>query len=150
MKWLKNIWNRVKAGVKKAWMAISALVLTVLGALGLYNKADSASPTITDRLSWVLPTEYVNGTPLPANEIGEILYVWGTQSGGPYEAGSGSVPGTSLGVDLTRPGDGVGTRCYKIAAKLREDLGGWQSDWSNEVCKTVLPRPKPPSNLRVE
>ena len=110
-------------------------------AFGFLTRAEAADAT----LSWSLPTEYTDGSPIGPGELRETVAVWKlcASSDAPasttfaYPAKTGTVSGLT-------PGEW----CFRVAAV--STLGA-QSDWSNEAVKTVLPpTPKPPTIITID
>ena len=101
--------------------------------------------------SWDAPTEYVDGSPLPLEELER------------YELGCGPVAGeraADVRTWITTPSDtrvedfGIGTHYCALRVKAitnASQVGDW-SAWSNEVSFTVAPpvmAPVAPMNLAV-
>lgn len=112
-----------------------------------------------DVLTWKAPTTRADGTPLAASEILQYRLSWSAAPGGPYTAGSATVPGTEP--TWTRSNRPAGRACY-VAATI--DTAGLVSANSNEVCTekcllgqrvnaagtcVALALPNPPAELGV-
>jgi hypothetical protein len=138
------MWTKIKNAARKAWMAVVAGVLAVLGFLGLHD-AQSQSTT-QDVLTWTHPTQYVDGTALPANLIAKTVIVWGNTPGGPWP-NTVDVPAPATTLTVQRGANPYGTRCYKAATVLTT---GAQSSYSVEGCKTVAQPSKAPTDLAVQ
>lgn len=115
-------------------------VLALAALIAGCSTGNTAPPN--DTLFWTLATQREGGAPLPLSEIKETLINWGPR-GGPYTAGSVSVPAPATTVDIPR-GPAPGTVCY-IAFTV--DTNNLTSDPTNEVCVTVNTKPKAPSGL---
>jgi len=120
----------------RQWAKIKAWVIGLMIALGLAMPLALAD-TVT--LSWTLPTQYEDGTPLPAAEIAEVGI---SKQSFPLGTAIGSEP--RVYVELVRvPGDRTGyldedqdngIHCY-VAWVVATN--GARSVDSNESCKTV-------------
>lgn len=113
-----------------------AILALVAGCLAGY--AHAADRTV----SWTNPTQYVDGTPLPASEIERTTVVWGSSASQLTQSKvvTGSVNSTVI--DLP-----VGT--HFVAAKTTAK--GVESGLSNVAQITIAqPAPNPPSGLRVD
>ena len=94
-----------------------------------------AGGSSSDDLTWVPPTQYVDGTPLPAAQITEYVIRWGNASG--VYTNEVRVAGNQTAYTLPRNPPHHETRCYV----MRTVAGGLESVDSQEVCKR---RPGPP------
>lgn len=121
------------------------LLLLALVSLVAAACTPADSQTSSDTITWTNPTQRVDGTAMPLSEIRETTIAWG-QRGGPYTTGSVTVPAPATTVDVPRPAT-PGTRCY---VAMTTDTGNRSSAFTNEVCKTLLAGPNPPSNLQVQ
>lgn len=122
------------------------LLLMLAACLPLFSACDTAkSQTTTDTLTWTHPTARVDGTAMPLSEIRETVIAWGP-SGGPYTGGSVTVAAPATTTTIPRPST-PGTRCY---VAMTTDTGNRSSAFTNEVCKTILGNPNPPTNLKVQ
>ena len=133
--------------LKRTWKKLTAAVLAALAAVAAFFGFDAVSggATVTDNLTWAMPTQYVDGTAIPPGTLTGTRIVWGTAPGGPYANEQDiALPATSA--QLTRPGDGYGTRCYRVAALI----GTANGLWSGEGCKNVQAPPREPTNFQVQ
>lgn len=146
------------------------LILAILGTLalaGLSAWAQQFTGTGTATLSWQRPTERVDGTPLPIDQIAGYVIWYGTESrfgrcpgDQPADANdtgcyptvvsvtNGGVASRELSFEL----DGPVTLYFAMAAI---DTGGRISSYSNEASKTFELEideagPEPPQLLDVE
>lgn len=95
-------------------------------------------------VTWTTPTQYEDGTVLPANEIASYKIYYGLTSNGPYTYQI-TVPGTLNTVTVTGLTKGV---WYFVATTVATN--GLESVYTGQVSKTVIStsRPNPPGNLR--
>jgi hypothetical protein len=142
-----SIKDRLKSAARKLRMWALAALAAIGGVFGYHHIAESQATPVTDTLSWMMPTQYLDGGALPIGQIAKTTIVWGAAQGGPYTAGTQDVTSPAVSVVLTRPGNGYGTRCYKAAVT---STGGAQGAWSNEACKTVQAPPGPPTGLTAQ
>lgn len=119
-------------------------VLGLLAIVGLSGCAADSQQSV-DTVSWQHPTTREGGAALPLSEIGATLINWGP-SGGPYTDGSVVVNAPATTIQVPRDAT-PGTRCY-IA--FTRDTAMRVSAPTNQVCKTVVGRPNPPSNVTVQ
>ena len=115
-----------------------ALVLSVFAVPAFAAGAQS------DDVSWTLPTQRVDGTPLPVNEIDRIEIE--VEKDG-VVLGVEAFPASITSYTYTRDLPPNYTMCYRARTVDTESL---VSDWTAQVCKTVKGKPNPPSNLRVQ
>lgn len=136
-----SIKTRIKTLARKVWTWLAAAALAVAAFFGY----DAHSQTATrDVLTWIAPTQYVDGTEIPAGAITGYRYVWGTAAGGPYP--NTQDVGNVLTATVNHPEPGYGTRCYRVAAITN----GVTGEWSGEGCKTVRAPARAPTGLAVE
>lgn len=122
------------------------LILMLAACLPLFSACDTArSQSTSDTLTWTHPTARVDGAAMPLSEIRETVIAWGP-AGGPYTAGTVTVPAPATTVNVPRPAT-PGTRCY---VAMTTDTGNRSSAFTNEVCKTILAGPRAPTNLQVQ
>jgi len=107
--------------------ALAGLVFA-LGALFCTSQLLHAQVT-ADVLTWTAPTTRADGSPLAASEILQYRIDWSAVAGGPYNAGTATVPGDELG--FTRSNRPAGRACY-VAVTI--DTAGLVSANSNEAC----------------
>lgn len=135
------MWTRIKNAARKVWLGIVAAALAVAAFFGY----DANSQTATrDVLTWVAPTQYVDGTAIPSGAITGYRYAWGTAAGGPYP--NTQDIGNVLTVAVNHPAPGYGTRCYRVAAIAN----GQPGEWSAERCKTVAAPAREPTGFTVQ
>lgn len=135
------MWTRIKTAARKVWLGIVAAALAVAAFFGY----DAHSQTATrDVLTWVAPTQYVDGTAIPSGAITGYRYAWGTAAGGPYP--NTQDIGNVLTATVTRPDPGYGMRCYRVSALA----GAINGEWSAEKCKNVAPPMRSPSEFTVQ
>lgn len=130
--------------VRKAWKKITAAVVAataaVLAFLGL--NADAQSSPVVDRLSWAAPTQFVDGSAIPAGTITGYRIAYGPTSGTfPTTVDVGPI----LQHNLTRA-ESYGNRCYRVAALV----GAINGEWSAEACKNVQAPARAPTALSVQ
>ncbi len=130
-------------------LAVMPALMALLILTGCSN-APAAGSNTQDDLSWTMPTQNTDGSALPLADIGKTTVVWGTVPGGPYTAGSQDVAAPATSVTLTRPGNGVGTRCYKVNVTTTAAKGSVPGLFSAEGCKTVFATPNAPTGLTVQ
>lgn len=87
-----------------------------------------------DTVTWERPTTRTDGSALAASEILQFRIDWSAVPGGPYSAGSATVPGTAL--SFTRSNRPSGRACY-VAVTI--DTAGLISANSNEACTEKCP-----------
>ena len=75
-----------------------------LAALGL-GVAFAAGTTAN--LSWIAPTQYVDGTALPTSDLGSYTITWAPASGQSGPSGSLTVAGTALAATVPVPCGGT-------------------------------------------
>ena len=135
---IRNALTRARKWIAGALLSLSAL----LGIIAI-PPADSAGTTAQDVLSWTMPTQNTDGSPLALAEITKSTVAWGTTPGGPYPNVQ-DVPAPATTVTLTRPNEGYGRRCYRVSVTSTV-----QGLWSAEGCKTVTAPPNAPTGLQV-
>ncbi len=124
--------------VPASLMAIGALVLLL--ALTFASLASAAPRTV----SYTLPTQYEDGTPLPVASIKHVRVEVGTCSApSVFGTAEGSAlvvpPATSAAVEVARA---FGTFCARAQT---ETVSGTLSAWSATATTTITePKPKPP------
>lgn len=109
----------------------------------------------TANLSYTRPTQYTDGTALPAGDIASynvrcasFTPTGGTTPGACPAITPTSLPGSATGgtITLTIPAAG-GRACFQVQTVV---VSGAMSDWSAEGCKVFAPAvPNPPSNVTV-
>lgn len=139
------MWKKIKTAARKAWLGVVGAALAVLGALGLYTSADAQAVPVVDTLTWTAPTQYVDGSAIPAGTITGYRIVWGATPEGVWPAANTLDVGPVLTRVLTRP-ETYGNRCYKLAALVGEVNG----EWTAAACKNVQAPARAPGNVRVE
>lgn len=103
----------------------------------------NAAGALSDDLSWTLPTQRVDGTPLPIEEIAYTeIELW--RNGVVVDTLQFAVP--TVAYTYVRELPPNYEMCY--AARVA-DTEGQLSDWTDLVCKTVRARPNPPGLDRV-
>jgi hypothetical protein len=117
--------------------------LLMLVLLMAFPATAFAQQSLTDTLTWILPTAREDGTPFASTEVASVKIRWSTSPGG-AQAGEVVVNGPATSTSLTRTGPGL--RCYTA---LVVDTGGLESDPSAEVCKRVNAKPRPITGLTV-
>lgn len=138
---IKSTWQRVKGAIVKFLLAAAAVIAGWFG----HDMAGAQSMT-QDRVSWIHPTQYVDGGALPADSIASTLIVWGTTPGGPWPNTEEVAYPTAERV-FQRGESFYGNRCYKLATKLKT---GAVSMYTPEMCKDVAKPSKEPTDLKVE
>lgn len=120
---------------------IAALALALVAALPAQAAGTSAT------VSWVLPTTYVDGSPLAASDIKEILIQW-RRPGVPAVAGSirAPAPGTSIVVN------GLVCGNFTFTAQTVMVLGATTSDETapSPYATGVSCKPNPPSGVTAQ
>lgn len=139
----------------KVAIVASGLAL-ILYACGIFPPA--RAQVTNDVLTWEAPTTRVDGSPLAPSEILQYRIDWSAVAGGPYSAGTATVPGTAL--TFTRSNRTPGRACY-VAVTI--DTAGLISANSSEACTekcalgqrvnaagacVALAPPERPANLR--
>lgn len=130
----------------------------IFGALFLTGCGSDARAQVTnDVLSWQRPTQYADGTALPATEILQYRVLSSKVAGGPYTAVESNIAPTLL--TWTRASRPAGRQCYVMRTVA---TSGEVSANSNEACTTkcatgtvvnaagdcvAAPKPNPPSNV---
>ena len=138
------MWQKIKRAVKRATAAVVAAVLAALGALGLWRQADSQTAPVVDNLSWTMPTQYVDGSAIPAGTLTGTRIAWDTSPNGSFSnTVDVALPATSRQFTRAEP---YGRRCYKAAALVGANTG----EWTEAVCKTVQAPARAPGNLSVQ
>lgn len=138
-----SIWTKAKSAARRAWKAVTAAALALLGALGIYH---AQAQVVTDTVSWTLPTQRTDGSALPASEIAKTTIAWGTSVAGPFpNTQDVASPGTSH--VFTRSSPGTGTRCYVAYVT---DTDGKVGGQAGPVCKSVKAAPGSVSGLTVQ
>jgi hypothetical protein len=97
------------------------------------------------KLTWVNPTQYTDGTTIPAGSLSGNRVEWGTCSGTAFGivAGSQTLP---VSTTYTVTGLTAGTWCFRAYASA----GGVESGPSVVASKVIAPpQPQPPSGLTV-
>ena len=119
-------------------LALCAVVLAVF-SVPVY-----AAGAQSDDVSWELPTQRVDGSPLPVSEIDRVEIE-------AYKDGvlvaSDAFPPAVTSFTLVRDTPANYEMCYRARTV---DTDGQLSDWTAQACKTVKGRPNPPNNLRVK
>lgn len=123
---------------------IAVAILGLLTIVGLSGCAVESQQSV-DTVSWQHPTTREGGAALTLAEIDATIINWGP-SGGPYTTGSVVVPAPATSIQIPRDAT-PGTRCY-IA--FTRDTAQRISAATSQVCKTVVGRPNPPSNVTVQ
>lgn len=101
---------------------------------------------LEDTITFEWPTSRVDGTPLQPSELDRVeIEVRDGPAGSPIAFLSVPYPGTSIVNPRSAPYTGV--LCY---AATVFDIDGLQSDYSNEVCKTVNAKPNKPTIVEVK
>jgi len=105
----------------------------------------SLSPVLADDLTWTwnAPTERTDGTPLQSGEIAGYNV---TLNGALQTNPDGSAKLLSSGANAMTLVAVSGPQCATFATV---DTDGRISTWPEQVCKTVMAPPGPPSNLSV-
>lgn len=128
----------------------SRCVAFVLAAFLTLPALAQVSGTGTATLTWMPPTQYTNGDPLPLSEIERYTIYWGTESGEYTESldvENGAVQSREIDLTVTGP-----TTFYFAMSAWAHGL---ESDLSNEVSKTITLElddfpPGVPQNVTVE
>ena len=121
------------------------MMLAFLFALPSVAGAQNAAWS-EDTITWQLPTSRTDGTPLAVSELAVTeIEVRDGPSGQVLQTLSVDIPGVTEVYPRSEPF--TGTLCY-VARVV--DTGGLQSDWSNEVCRTVNAKPNRPQLLEVK
>lgn len=114
----------------------TVLLCLVSGAAG--------AETVT--LTWVNPTQYEDGSALPAGHIEQTRIEYGTCNGQEFGTPLGSFTASGAATTATSPNLSPGVWCFRAYTRAR----GVESAPSNVAQKTILqPPPRPPANLRV-
>lgn len=121
---------------KKVRLVFVALAIFILGAA--VSQCANAAGAFSDDVSWELPTQRVDGTPLPASEIANIQIR--VQRDG-VDVALNEYPPSILAMTFDRDLPPNYTLCY---AGKTIDTTGLESEWSAEVCKIVRGNPNPP------
>jgi hypothetical protein len=122
------------------------------GNRGIGVIPNAAAQVAGATLSWTNATENDDGTAL--TDLAGARFQWGKGPGGPYDTGQVDVPttapGASLTVEVALPGPG--NWCFVGVHYTKPDAAGAvrTSANSNEVCKVIKPRPKPPRIDKVD
>lgn len=99
------------------------------------------------RVSWTNPTQYIDGSALPAADLKEIVVSWGRSSSGPFTIGSVTVPSPATAVDI--PGMVCGDYYFVARATVKTNETSAQTAavvYATQVsCKT----PNPPTATTV-
>jgi hypothetical protein len=136
-----SIKSKVKAAARRVWTWVVAAALGVAAFFGFEAQSQAV---VTDTLTWTAPTQFVDGSAIPAGTITGYRFAWATSAGGTFstEADVGNV----LTVQTTRPQPGYGTRCYRVAALV----GMTNGEWSEVKCKTVQAPARAPGGFTVQ
>jgi hypothetical protein len=122
------------------------LICALLTAFSILTGCtDARAQTVTDTVSWTMPTQRVGGAALPINEIAKTTIAWGTVPGGPYP-NIQDVISPAVQFVFTRGTPATGTRCYTAFVT---DTQGRVGGSSAEGCKTIVAVPNPPTSLQV-
>lgn len=132
------------------FLMLVVLAICAAALLAACSNAPAAGSNTQDELSWTMPTQNTDGSALPLSSIAKTTVVWGTAPGGPYTAGSQDVAAPAMSVTLTRAGNGVGTRCYKVNVTTTAAAGSVAGLFSAEGCKTVFATPNAPTGFTVQ
>lgn len=123
-------------------IAVLALVLVFVAGCNSSNspvpRAEAQLPG--DILTWTIPNQRTDNTPLPASEYKATRIQWGTSPSGPFSLGQQTVTGTATTVTIARTS--YGQRCYVAVAV---DTGDRESEPSNAACKSLTAPPKAPT-----
>lgn len=130
---------KIKQTLRRTWGGIVAAVLAVLGSIGLYQSAQTQTPTYT--ISWTLPTQYTDGSAINATDIASTTVEWRLGAAA-WQSKFLQAPVTSTTVPKLQ-----GTTCVRASVTMKDNQ---QSDTTPEVCVTLAGRPKPPSNLQAQ
>ena len=98
----------------------------------LFATPSFAAPSVTDRLTWTLPTYYTDGTYMPLSDIKNVNIYSGTSNSGALlkvQTISGVVSKTTIQRAKT-----IKTACYAVTVIDKNDI---ESVFSNKVCKTI-------------
>ena len=106
--------------------------------LVLFSVPAFAAGAFSDDLSWELPTQRVDGTPLPVEEIAHIS-VEAFKDG--VQVSVLDYPPSILTAEYPRDLPPNYTMCYRAKTV---DTDGLESEWTAEVCKIVRGQPNPP------
>ncbi len=131
--------------LKRTWKKITATVAAALAAIGIYIGA--YAQVVTDRVSWDMPTQRVDGTALPVSEIAKTTIAWGTSVAGPF-TNTQDVAAPTTTFTFTRGTPGTGMRCYVLFVTDTDGRVGAQTPTPG--CKTVKAAPGVPSNVAVQ
>lgn len=122
-------------------LAVWLVALAFLSFSGLALAADAT-------LTWQPPTEYTDGSPLPAVDLRETVVQWLTCDGTwPADGApqSVSVPAPASSAVIAVP---PGRTCFRAAVVT---VLGAQSDWSSTAVKVVpAPTPNPPTIIEID
>ena len=121
---------------KKARLVVVAVALFALGAI--VSQCANAAGAFSDNLAWELPTQRVDGTPLPVEEIAPIS-VEAVKDG--VQVSILDYPPSILTAEYPRDLPPNYTMCYRAKTV---DVDGLESEWTAEVCKIVRGNPNPP------
>jgi hypothetical protein len=138
----------IKDKFKRAWKKVVAAVAAAIVAVGAWlgiGDAESGGATVTDTFTWTPPTQFIDGTAIPAGAIQKYTIVWGA-CGGPWTGGSQDVTAPATTAQRVRPGEGYGNVGYKINATV----GGVAGVYSAEGCKNVVAPAREPTNFSVQ
>jgi hypothetical protein len=120
-------------------------VLWALWLVALYLVSGAAhAATVT--VSWTNPTQYEDGSSLPASDIERTRIEYGTCNGQAFGNKLGEFTANGAATTATSPNLSPGTYCFRAYTRAK----GLESQPSAPVQKTILqPPPKPPTNLQV-
>lgn len=124
---------------KPAWLALGLLLITA----PLWASVDKT-------VSWIAPTERVNGDPLPAGEIAGYDLECVVQATGDVIYATGIPAGAT-----THQTDAVFVEGTYLCRMRTLDTGGLVSDWGESApftvgrCETTDCRPLPPRSISV-
>lgn len=127
----------------KTLIQIGVILALACGFLWAMDNAHAAGSQ-SDDVTWVFPTERVDGVPLAVSELA-ATEIEVSRDG--VVIANEVVPAPQTSFTLARDLPPNYTLCYRARV---EDVDGLQSDWTNQVCKTVKGKPNPPGQLEAK
>lgn len=120
------------------------LLCMYVGLIVLPSVAHAATVTVT----WIAPTQYVDGSSLLAADIASTTVEYGSCNGSAFGTKAGQVVESGLAATMTMTTLGPGVYCLRAFVTTTPARGSISSDFSNVVTKTIsFPAPKPPTLL---
>lgn len=137
---IRKFFTRVRA-------AIVGAVMAVLAAIGIYNNAETQTPTWN--VSATMPTQYMDNSALPVTDLASYTVVW-KLNGGATQTKVVST-GIAATVSTTIPKE-LGTTCVAmfVTTKATARSPNSSSTQTADVCATFAGIPKVPTDLAVQ